>query len=1059
LQEAEMTEPLDLSSNYTSANYRYKEGGDGYAVENGKKIVDCSHMVNLLLTGAGYEVPYQNTAGLNSSAALHYYDVISPANVKRGDIVLWINKTSNRDNKTLNHTGIVKSYDSTVDSEFGEFFGAQSSGPATAKFGSYDNAHFWPVPTKFLRVKESTRSASPSTPAAAPSVVPAASPLMSFQYPFRKSDGKQFNDSNEVYKALEAEKSGHYLLGSNKFWHGGIHISELSAPQSIRDQPIQCMADGVVVAYRLNDKYLTSRFGQDKPAKPATESTPAVEQKKAPELEYSNSFCLVRHDYKSPLNPEVGGNKDKFNTLTFYSLYMHLLPFNSYPLAPEETPKAKVKMIVGDFQGHSSVPWELGNEPQGKIAKNTELEIQDQKTNEGKTYAKGRILAGKVTKNGSTTKGVGDEIWFAYKENGESYKNSKGDSIYVETPIPERTRPGYWKGQVEGHVKGAGLPLFNAPAVLENDSAAGLPKGSATLCADSVVQFDSGKVINLMVGNTKRSMAECVFVPGVISSATGLKGGGSVPDIFWACVDDPNLYWHSVTPLDFNKVETVKTSIKAGDPIGYFGLNQTVSGPNGGVNSKRSVHVEIFSADPKITDFLDNKAQLKIGKQFLYVPKGTELRLKSPLVGTLNLKEEHHVELNKAKIFKDTEEWYDLTLVENGQAVSGLFKKQGAPIITQHDWAKLGFKIVKEENSEADGFLDPDNLPDFFKEIYAKIDRDGNGNVTADELSDAQKNPDLRERWSRVIALHPTEWKDESASPKWSRLKDVLKDSLDNLNHESERIDNLVFWNDLPAIEKNALSNGMIYHFHPVEFIANAKAQSSMIITLTMLKAIFKSADDPSQLQLLADELNPRLSEYKLDTPLRLSHFFAQVRVEVGDSYALVESLKYRPQVLINNFAYFKNRPDEADLYGFKPNVQSANQVEIANRAYNGVTGNSDLGNGNIASGDGWKYRGRGLKQLTGRYNYNDFTNKYPGLWPGENLNFINNPALLEQPKYAARSAVYFWLKNELYNIADKGDSESYVNDITKVINLHTGSYAERRAQFTRIWENEKIFR
>jgi len=128
-----MTEPLDLSVNYTSANYRYKESGDGFTVENGKKVVDCSHMVNLLLTGAGYEVPYQNTAGLNSTAALQYYDVISPANVKRGDVVLWINAISNRDNKTLNHTGIVESYDSTLGSEFGKFFGAQSSGPGTAK--------------------------------------------------------------------------------------------------------------------------------------------------------------------------------------------------------------------------------------------------------------------------------------------------------------------------------------------------------------------------------------------------------------------------------------------------------------------------------------------------------------------------------------------------------------------------------------------------------------------------------------------------------------------------------------------------------------------------------------------------------------------------------------------------------------------------------------------------------------------------------------------------------------------------------------------------------------
>ena len=226
--------------------------------------------------------------------------------------------------------------------------------------------------------------------------------------------------------------------------------------------------------------------------------------------------------------------------------------------------------------------------------------------------------------------------------------------------------------------------------------------------------------------------------------------------------------------------------------------------------------------------------------------------------------------------------------------------------------------------------------------------------------------------------------------------------------------------------------------------------------TLEMLKKVFKSAND-SNLNELIGELNPRLQEYKLDTPIRLSHFFAQVRVEVGDNYALVESLRYRPNKLLA-FSYFSSRPEEAELYGYKPGLQEANQIEIANRAYNGVTGNTQLGNGDIASGDGWKYRGRGLKQLTGRYNYTEFNRKYPEIWPSENIDFVTNPEKLEEPKYAARSAVYFWLKNRLYEIADQGPESGNVNSITAVINRHTDSYDERRNQFRRIWIDEKIF-
>ena len=194
--------------------------------------------------------------------------------------------------------------------------------------------------------------------------------------------------------------------------------------------------------------------------------------------------------------------------------------------------------------------------------------------------------------------------------------------------------------------------------------------------------------------------------------------------------------------------------------------------------------------------------------------------------------------------------------------------------------------------------------------------------------------------------------------------------------------------------------------------------------------------------------MNANLSAYKLDSPLRLSHFFAQVRVEVGDEYALIENLNYRPARLLS-YSYFRNRPG----------VQRANQIEIANRAYNGVTGVTGLGNGDIGSGDGWKFIGRGLKQLTGRYNYAAFTTAYPQIWPGETPDFVSSPELLEQPKYALRSAVFFWLKNELYNIEDKVDAPTFVNSITAKINRYTDSYDARIIQFERIWKDEKIFR
>jgi hypothetical protein len=802
LQEAEMTEPLSFSSEYTNVNYRYKEGGDGFTVENGKKIIDCSHMVNLLLTRAGYEVPYQNTEALNGDEALQYYDVISPANVRRGDVVLWFNKVSNHQNKTLKHTGIVESYDSTLESEIGSFFGAQSSGPATAPFGALGKAWFWPVPTRFLRVKESTRTGVTS-PSATPEPVPAPSvtPQMNFEYPFRKSDGKQFSDAEEIYKALEVERSGHYLLGSNKFWHGGIHISSASAPQCVLNEPIRCVADGHVVAYRLNENYLESTFGNG--------------EKK---LKYSNSFCLVRHEYESAPNLEDGPNKNKKNKLIFYSLYMHLLPFKNYPSSEEERPNPKVTMTVGDFKAYDDLPTSSNFPYPGKLAKNTRLEVLDQKIVGSVTYAKGKILSGSVKHQSSNVREVGQEVWFAYLDNGAPYQNSSHKAIWVADIIPERTEPKYWQGKVKAKTTQR-LAMYGTPANPENGRPAGARiESNREITVGSTIEFDSKNVVSLVVDNKLRSMAPCTPVEASIWT-----GDGSVPANFWAVIEsDPEsqyVQWESITPSEF-EVVTTNVRIKAGDPIGYLGAIENLVDETGEVDSKFQVHVEIFTAEAGVKDFLDNIAGVKTGKQYLYLPIDTKLKNKLPGTGTSEpLKNEHAIDLNKVSIVKESgEDWYEVKLVDEEQTVAGLVKKTGAEIISQHDWKKLGFQIVEENNAVADGFLDPDDMPEFFKKLFIKIDKNHDGEVDPGELAEALKKASTREKWTKLVAHHPTEWKYTSDNVKWSKLDKILEGRPKTLGHEKERISKYVFWDELGEA---AISSELIWHFHPIGFLNN----------------------------------------------------------------------------------------------------------------------------------------------------------------------------------------------------------------------------------------------
>ena len=228
--------------------------------------------------------------------------------------------------------------------------------------------------------------------------------------------------------------------------------------------------------------------------------------------------------------------------------------------------------------------------------------------------------------------------------------------------------------------------------------------------------------------------------------------------------------------------------------------------------------------------------------------------------------------------------------------------------------------------------------------------------------------------------------------------------------------------------------------------------------TLSMLKQVFTDIkkDQEYILQEMVDELNRRdidriqmYIKYKLDTRHRLEHFFGQCVVEVGSGFhELTESLDYSAKGLMS-FSYFKNHPDEAEQYGRKEKfegkkkiiTQKASQEIIANIVYADENRPKDLRLGNIQEGDGWKYRGRGMIQITGREIYNDF-NEYAHemkLVDGE-VNFVDNPQLVAENKtYAFMSAAYYWIKKDIYEKADesKSDSENkdVVNKVTSIVN------------------------
>lgn len=169
--------------------------------------------------------------------------------------------------------------------------------------------------------------------------------------------------------------------------------------------------------------------------------------------------------------------------------------------------------------------------------------------------------------------------------------------------------------------------------------------------------------------------------------------------------------------------------------------------------------------------------------------------------------------------------------------------------------------------------------------------------------------------------------------------------------------------------------------------------------------------------------LKAAMAYYKM-TPERAAHFFAQTAHETGGFKAFSENLNYSADGLQKIFGkYFPGLLEES--YAKKPE-------KIANRVYA-----DRMGNGSEGTGDGWKYRGRGALQLTGKANYKAFSD------------YLKNPLVMEQPDLVAgelafESAMFFFDKNKLWDICDKGVTKETILALTKRINGGTHGLADR---------------
>jgi putative chitinase len=200
------------------------------------------------------------------------------------------------------------------------------------------------------------------------------------------------------------------------------------------------------------------------------------------------------------------------------------------------------------------------------------------------------------------------------------------------------------------------------------------------------------------------------------------------------------------------------------------------------------------------------------------------------------------------------------------------------------------------------------------------------------------------------------------------------------------------------------------------------------MITKSLLVESHTCSDDMAEKWV--DALNATCTRFEINTPERIAGFLSQVGHESGGLKFVVENLNYSAPALRTVFGKYFTDDSQANAYARQPE-------KIANKVYA-----NRMGNGDEKSGDGYRYRGRGLIQLTGKDNYTAFGNAC-------GINVIADPSIVESPNAAALSAGWFWNTRHLNSLADAKD----IVGMTKRINGGTNGLDDRQMRYAKIMD------
>jgi len=364
-------------------------------------------------------------------------------------------------------------------------------------------------------------------------------------------------------------------------------------------------------------------------------------------------------------------------------------------------------------------------------------------------------------------------------------------------------------------------------------------------------------------------------------------------------------------------------------------------------------------------------------------------------------------------------------------------KKSGSDLVSREQAAILICQLLDDNETEEHVSNRRDTL---IRRVSGPFQTEVDQTIIYTIIQYAQQNPsqDEKKQIHWIVKDENTDKEIDSFIDHGETLQYTVTDKLDNL-----------------TIRVIAYTNKQSLESSVVTIIVDPNK-----ITLEQLQQIFPGAST-EKLESIRDTFNEAYDNFFLDTPLRKAHFFAQVKEEVDASIStLTENLNYAATALPKHFSVYRKKDEKGKFIvdkegNYSPNDlayehgrseknnQTADQKAIANNAYANRNGNGD-----VASGDGWKYRGKGLIQLTGKSNYETINQEIQTRYPESGIDIIENEDDITSISGAMISAMAFWSNKNMHTTADKGSADSNVDEVTNIVNSGTDSKADRREHF-----------